>query len=262
MNKMIEYIGFKPLNSIGVSKTTLNSTQKGKVQESTGKQNIHLLNFNDYRKDLRISYNAKCVEEDFYNVLGVIGEPEKNCKCCFLSVKLKGKNADWLVANNACNAFEIKFKRYFWKNNWRKMNTFVAGIEYDKEVMLYHFHTLLILKDLKKEYSNHEITSILTFIIKGLDETNEKNANVVKIRIFPFCVETTDLGDTIEYLVKSSSKTHKPLTRKLYKRIKPEKNSYENTATINYLSAEKAITKRRVVKNEGGRELKSIFLYG
>ena len=102
----------------------------------------------------------------------------------------------------------------------------------------------------------------MTSIIKGLDETNEKNANVVKIRIFPLCVETTDLGDTIEYLVKSSSKTHKPLTRKLYNRIKPEKNSYENTATINYLSAEKAITKRRVVKNEGGRELKSIFLYG
>ena len=39
-------------------------------------------------------------------------------------------------------------------------------------------------------------------------------------------------------------------------------STYENTATINYISTEKAITKRRVVKNEGGRELKSFFLYG
>ena len=262
MNKMIDYKGFRPLNSIGVSNNPLNSTQKGKVQGSTEKQNIHLLDFNDYRKDLRIGYNAKCVEQNFYDVLKVIGEPEKNCKCCFLSVKLKGKNADWLIANNACNAFEIKFKRYFWKNNWRKMNTFVAGIEYDKEVMLYHFHTLLILRDLKKEYSNHEITSVLTSIIKGLDETNEKKANIVKIRMFPFCVETTDLGDTIEYLVKTSSKTHNPLTRKLYKRIKPEKNNYENPATINYFSTKKASSKTRTIENEGGRELKSFFLYG
>ena len=80
--------------------------------------------------------------------------------------------------------------------------------------------------------------------------------------MFPFCVETTDLGDTIEYLVKTSSKTHNPLTRKLYKRIKPEKNNYENPATINYFSTKKASSKTRTIENEGGRELKSFFLYG
>jgi hypothetical protein len=39
-------------------------------------------------------------------------------------------------------------------------------------------------------------------------------------------------------------------------------STYENPATINYFSTKKASSKRRTVENEGGRELKSIFLYG
>lgn len=39
-------------------------------------------------------------------------------------------------------------------------------------------------------------------------------------------------------------------------------STYENPATINYFSQKKASSKRRTIKNEGGGELKSIFLYG
>jgi hypothetical protein len=38
--------------------------------------------------------------------------------------------------------------------------------------------------------------------------------------------------------------------------------TYENPATINYFSKKKASSKTRTIKNEGGGELKSIFLYG
>ena len=38
--------------------------------------------------------------------------------------------------------------------------------------------------------------------------------------------------------------------------------TYENPATINYFSTKKASSKTRTIENEGGGELKSIFLYG
>ena len=38
--------------------------------------------------------------------------------------------------------------------------------------------------------------------------------------------------------------------------------TYENPATINYFSTKKASSKSRTIENEGGREFKSIFLYG
>lgn len=38
--------------------------------------------------------------------------------------------------------------------------------------------------------------------------------------------------------------------------------TYENPATINYFSTKKASSKKRTIKNEGGREFKSFFLYG
>ena len=33
----------------------------------------------------------------------------------------KGKNADWITANNACNAFEMKIKRILWKRKWKPL---------------------------------------------------------------------------------------------------------------------------------------------
>jgi DNA-binding XRE family transcriptional regulator len=227
-----------PLKSIGVSKNTFSFPQKGKVQQSIGFANTHYLSFEDYRKDLRINYSPKFVEENFYNVLDTIGNPTPGADIYFLSVKLKGKDADWIVANNACNAFEIKFKRFFWKNDWKLMkDAFVAAIECDKEAMLYHFHALCVLKDLREVYSEQEIKSVLASIISGLDETNEKNARIVEIRKFPFCVKSRDLGDTIEYICKTSSKTHNPFRRELYPRPKPiETNTYETPPAHHHLS--------------------------
>jgi hypothetical protein len=205
------------LKSIGVSKTPAKSKQKGKDTEITRMQEKHYLEFEEYRMDLRIPYSPFDVEKNFKRVQEIIGIPDEISKCMFVSVKLKGKDAKyWNTANNACNALEFKFKRRFWKNKGRHMKTFIGAIEFDREDMVYHFHSLMIFKELKEVFYDDELEDIIISIIKGLKETNENNAVMVKSRIFPFCLETRELGETIEYLTKSSSKKHNPLIREIY----------------------------------------------
>ncbi|MEK9912457.1 MAG: hypothetical protein VW580_00920 [Flavobacteriaceae bacterium] len=210
------------LKGLGVSPNTSISTQKGRILELTEQQVNHYLDFNEYRKENRSQYSPRFVEGNFNKIQRIIGEPDGKSKIIFLSVKLKGKNADWIIANVACNSFEMKIKRILWKRKWKFMNTFVGSIEYDKEHLTYHFHSILILKELKLEISETEIERRITNVLNGLEETNEKNAGMVKMRMFPFCVKTKELGDTIEYMVKTSSKQYDPLKRILLNKKEQE----------------------------------------
>ena len=207
--------GTHALKGIGVSKNKLNTTLKGKVLELKESHDSHYLSFDKFRKENRIGYSSGYVEDNFNRVQRIIGLPDGTSRLVFITAVLKGKDSDWITANNACNAFEIKIKRFFWKTAWKYKNTFVGSIEYDKEHLKYHFHSILVLKELRKEYSDDEIRKHITDVLSNLEETNEKNADMVDIRIFPFSVETSDLGDTIEYLVKTSSRNHNPLERTL-----------------------------------------------
>ena len=211
MNK--SFFSTRALKGIGVSKNNSNSTQKGRILELTEQQETHYLNFDEFRQDNRIGYSAGNAEKNFNRVQRIIGIPDGITTIVFLSVKLKGKNADWITANNACNAFEMKIKRKFWKRKWKYMNTFVGSVEYDKENLTYHFHAILILNELKASFTDDEIKDIIVETLQSLEETNEKNAGMVKLRMFPFCVETRELGETIHYLVKTSSNKHEPLKR-------------------------------------------------
>lgn len=213
------------LKSIGVSKTPAKTKQKGKDTEFTRMQEKHYLDFEEYRMDLRIPYSPFYVEKNFYRVQEIIGIPDEISSCMFVSVKLKGKDAKyWNTANNACNALEFKFKRRFWKNKGRHMRTFIGAIEFDREDMNYHFHSLIIFKELKEVFYDDELESIVISIINGLEETNEKNAVMVKSRMFPFCLNTREIGETIEYLAKSSSKNFNPLTRMIYSKKEQQRH--------------------------------------
>jgi len=240
------------LNGIGVSS---NRIKKEEIDYA-------YLDFEEYRQDLRIGYSAGYVKRNFEKVQRIIGKPDNNSKALFLSVKLKGKNADYITACNACNAFEMKVKRMLYGNKWYYMNTFVGSIEFDREHLGYHFHSIIILKEIKRiplEGCKDKIVSIL----QELEETNSKNAGMVKIRSFIFSDKTRELGETIHYLTKTSSPKHDPLKRILLDRKNQKKFEYnENTTTINHFPQKENTTKRRTIENEGGRELKSFFLYG
>ena len=97
----------RTLKGIGVSSNKLNSPQKGKILELTEEQSTHYLDYDEYRQDNRVGYSAGYVEKNFYKVQRIIGLPDGISKAVFLSVKLKGKNADWITACNACNALSI-----------------------------------------------------------------------------------------------------------------------------------------------------------
>lgn len=211
MNKLI--LSTPALKGIGVSPRHLKFKEKGKVLQLKEQQETHYLDFNDYRQDLRIDYSAGNVEKNFKRVQRIIGLPDENSNAVFLSVKLKGKNADWITANNACNAFEMKIKRMFWKRKWNYINNFIGSVEYDKEYLTYHFHSILILKEIKLNLNKSEIQKIIIDILKSLEETNEKNADMVKYRMFPFSLKTRELGETIHYVVKTSTKQYDPLVR-------------------------------------------------
>tara|TARA_Y100000592_G_C5376034_1_gene270995 strand:- start:43 stop:720 length:678 start_codon:yes stop_codon:yes gene_type:complete len=211
MNKLTS--STSALKGIGVSSNALNFKEKGRILELTEQQETHYLDFNQYRQDLRIGYSAGYAEKNFNKVQRIIGLPDDTSRVVFISVKLKGKNADWITANNACNAFEMKIKRILWKRKWKYVNTFIGSIEFDKEYLTYHFHILLILKELKLNLNDDEIKDTIIKILKSLEETNEKNAGMVKYRMFPFSLKTRELGETIHYLIKTSSKNYNPLAR-------------------------------------------------
>ena len=211
MNKLTS--STSALKGIGVSSNALNFKEKGRILELTEQQETHYLDFNQYRQDLRIGYSAGYAEKNFNKVQRIIGLPDDTSRVVFISVKLKGKNADWITANNACNAFEMKIKRILWKRKWKYVNTFIGSIEFDKEYLTYHFHILLILKELKLNLNDDEIKDTIIKTLKSLEETNEKNAGMVKYRMFPFSLKTRELGETIHYLIKTSSKNCNPLAR-------------------------------------------------
>ena len=203
------------LKGLSVSKNTHRPAEKGRLAVQPGMHTDHYLDFEVFRKDLRRNYSSGYVEENFYKAQGIIGKPVKNCVLAFVTVKLKGKSADWICANNALNAFEFKIKRKFWKRKWKYMNTMIGVIEPDKDYLTFHFHALIVCRDMVCTLSNQEIEDAIKSEVKDLKETNEKSAGLVRVRMFPFSAETTDLGDTIEYLVKTSSKEHDPMNRKV-----------------------------------------------
>lgn len=211
----------KTLKGIGVSKITKEHGKSCRIIHLKETGETHYLNFEDYRQDNRLQYSASYVKENFNKIQRILGEPDKVSKVIFLSVKLKGKNADYISACNACNAFEMKIKRSFYGNKWFHMNNFIGSIEFDKEHLTYHFHCILILKNIKRG-SVDESESIVISTLKSLKETNSKNAEMVKYRDFLFDVNTRELGETIHYLVKTSSSNQNPLIRVLLNRKEQE----------------------------------------
>jgi len=181
--------------------------------------------FNDYvRYDRGLDYQALKVKENFDKVLDTLGEPDKRDTIISITIRLKGK-ADWIAANNASNALEFKVSRKFWgrKSKYVKL-PYASAIEssnnWDKE----HIHALIRMQDLKKYYEPFEMEQIISDIAYNLNEVNSRDNHsldgAVKIRSFPYMEnECKVVGQSIEYICKSSSNHHNPLERKLLQAV-------------------------------------------
>ena len=231
-----------PLKGIGVSKSPLYSTEWKPNRNHI--DSFGFFSFDYYRQDNRKNYSPKHVEENFKKVQEFIGKPDGISRCIFLSVKLKGKKSrHWDTSNNALNALDMKTRRKFWRNKWCYMNTFMGCIEKDANNETYHFHALVIFKDLKSYYSDEHLKDFIIDTVKSLEETNEKDVQMVKVCLFPFCDKTNHLGRVIHYLVKQSSSMHNPLERRIYSR--KQLRQYENRTIINHIPQKEGSPKTR-----------------
>lgn len=96
---------------------------------------------------------------------------------------------------------------------------FISSIEHNLIRIKDHIHAIIRLKDLKQDYSHQEIEDAITEIALGLEEVNAKCPDAVRVRIFPFCDTTEEqakeVGNSLEYICKTSSKTYNPLSKKV-----------------------------------------------
>jgi hypothetical protein len=194
------------------------------------------MNFEDYVKHERYygnqihQYHHKEVEKRFYEVLDKLGKPDGTDDAAFITVRLKS-SSDWVIANNASNALEYKLSKHFWRRKGKKLLIndlvpFVSSIEQSSTRIKDHFHGIFRLKDSKQYYSYEELEKIITEIALSLKEVNDKCPDAVKVRIFPFCDRTEEqareVGNSIEYICKTSSKHYNPLERKVLSKEQQE----------------------------------------
>ena len=175
------------------------------------------LDFNDYAKHNRKGYEAAAVEKDFYKVLDVLGELNPNETIAAITLRLKGK-ADWRTANDVANGFEFRISRKFWgrKSKYRKL-PMVFAIESNKRCDKDHLHGLIRIQDPKQPYTDQEIIKILKETAHSFNEVNKRDPDAVITRTFPFCEDKyKQLGNSIEYVCKTSSRHYPPLQRTLY----------------------------------------------
>lgn len=187
------------------------------------------MNFEKYVKHERYyaskiySYHHKEVEKRFYEILDKLGEPSGTDDAVFITLRLKSKS-DWVTANCASFGLEYKLCKYFWRKKGKKMlisktTPFISSIEHNLVRIKDHIHAIIRLKDLKQNYSHQEIIDNITKIALSLKEVNAKCPDAVRVRIFPFCDKTeeqaNELGNTIEYMCKTSSKSYNPLLTKI-----------------------------------------------
>lgn len=184
------------------------------------------MNFENYVKHIRYTieypyiYHHQDVAKNFYKVLDKIGSPDSsNDAAAFISIRLKSK-CDWVIANAAANAIEFKLCKYFWGHYGKKMlkeqkTPFVPSIEHNQDRIKDHLHAIIRFKDLRTNYTHNDLEYNIKRIIGTIDEVNNKDLEFIKVRIFSFNNEY-ELGNTIEYLCKTSSRWYNPLAREIY----------------------------------------------
>lgn len=194
-----------------------------------------MLDFNEYMQLNRKEYDKQSVEKNFYKVQSILGSTNANNTIVAITIRLKGK-ADWITANNVANGFEFRISRRFWGRKSRYVKLpMVFSIESSRKWDKDHIHGLIHIRDLKRPYTEQDIINITKETALSFDEVNKRDPDAVIIRTFPFCEDKTkQLGNSIHYLCKTSTKHYNPLIRKLLPITKtPNKQAYE-APTQNY----------------------------
>lgn len=172
------------------------------------------VNFDNYKKLHRRNYEVAYVEKNFYKVLRALGTLNPNETIIATTIRLKGY-ADWTMAKKVIDGLRFKISRKFWgrKSKYNKL-PMIFAIESSKNWDKEHLHGLIRVQDPKQYYTDAELSMIIKDICHSLQEVNKNDPQAVIVRTFPFCEDITKvLGNSIEYICKTSSRHCDPLAQ-------------------------------------------------
>lgn len=196
------------------------------------KQNITdalwtMLDFNDYRKDLRYYYDTlyhyhpEYVKRNFYKTLLTLGPLDKSDYCAFITIRLKGKS-DLVLCSGVIAGLAFKISSFYWKNKTKhRLLPYVGSvesIERRKGSIKDHIHMVIRFKEPKRYYEPEELKRKILSIASGFEEISKNDNDAVRVSIFQYYETSNELGNKIEYLCKTSSKDYEPLVFKPFKR--------------------------------------------
>lgn len=186
-----------------------------------------MLDFNDYRKDLRYYYDTlyhyhpEYVRRNFYKTLLTLGTLNKSDYCAFITIRLKGKS-DLVLCSGVISGLAFKISKFYWKNKTKhRLMPFVGSIESverRKGSIKDHIHMIIRIEELKKYYEPEQLEREIHSIASGFEEISKSDKDAVKVSIFQYAETSNELGNKIEYLCKMSSKSYEPLVFKPYSR--------------------------------------------
>ncbi len=182
-----------------------------------------MINFESFAKHLRPNYEWSYVKKNFDYTVNLLGEFNDSDLIVPITIRLKGKS-DYVTAKNVSKVIQLKITNKFFNRKGRFSKLpMVASIESNRRHDKDHIHLLAQFRkqDLKQDYSTEQIEHIAKDICRSIREVNSKDTDAVIVRSFPFCeTQSNNLGHSIEYICKTSSKHYDPL-------LKP--NNYDKT---------------------------------
>jgi len=186
-----------------------------------------MLNFNDYRKDLRYYYDTlhhyhpEYVSRNFYKTLSTLGPLDRSDYCAFITIRLKSKS-DLVLCSGVIAGLAFKISSFYWKNKTKhRLLPYVGSvesIERRKGSIKDHIHMVIRFKEPKRYYEPEELERKILSIASGFEEISKNDNDAVRVSIFQYAETSNELGNKLEYLCKTSSKHYEPLVFKPFKR--------------------------------------------
>lgn len=178
---------------------------------------------NEPRGGLDMNYFK--VKENFDKVLDTLGEFDKNDLIVNIDLRFMNDYGNYEAIQSVCNAIWIKSSLYFLKKRIANGKLpFVRAIETKEQArgrIKDHAHIMIRLKDLPRDYEEHEVIDKIMDICYNMKEINSKERKKdnppVNVRTFPFWEDNRNtLGNRLVYICKTSTTTTDPLVEGLY----------------------------------------------
>jgi len=167
-------------------------------------------------------YDVNAVEKNFYKVIDVLGDFDKNDWIASITIRLKNKvngiPTDYPIARMVARSLKKKFSRKFKGRKGHLPSVF--AIESNKGWFKEHIHCLIRFKNLQYYKNENEIETSLRTICNNMDEVNSSDPSAIDIRMFHYWEDhSKQLGNSIEYICKTSCNfkdhTYDPLLLRL-----------------------------------------------